>query len=114
MPFSWESKYKIPRDKDHRVKLSLEDREDIKKLYASGDYSYNTLAKKYNVSKRLILFICNPDSKKREYARRRERIARGEYQQYSSEMGAEYMRRHRAYKKSLIEKGKAIKEQPDD
>lgn len=91
----------IPKELDGRRKLSDEDREDIRKLYASGDFSYNQIARDYGVSKRLIIFICNPESKKREYARRRERIARGEYQQYNPDKTPEYMRRHRAKQRKI-------------
>lgn len=87
---------KMPPDKDGRRKLTDEDKIDIVAMRNSIDKpSYNTIAKKFGVSKRLIIFICNPESKRAEYQRRRERIARGEYRQYNAEKGAEYMRRYR-------------------
>lgn len=112
MPYFEEGKYLIPPNKKRTRKLSDEDREDIKKMYASGDFSYNTLAKKFNVSKRLIIFIVNPESKRREYERRRERIRLGLYQQYNPEKGAEYMRNHRRYKRELFKQGALVKK-PD-
>lgn len=93
---------RIPASLDARRKLSDEDREDIKALRKGPDHlSYNQIAKMFGVSKRLIIFICDPESKKQEYARRRERIARGEYLTYNPEMGAEYMRRYRARQKLI-------------
>ena len=54
MPYKFETdKKKIPRDKDRRVKLSEEDRQEIKELYPF--ISQRTLAKMFNVSRRLKL-----------------------------------------------------------
>ena len=93
---------KIPAELDARRKLSDEDRADIKALRNGPDHlSYNQIAKKFGVSKRLIIFICDPESKKREYARRRERIARGEYLNYDPQKNPEYMRRYRARQRAI-------------
>lgn len=46
---------------DRRVKLSFEQREEIREIREKYGWSYNTLAKKYGVSKRTIIFVCNPE-----------------------------------------------------
>lgn len=97
---------KIPIDNpkhDKRVKLSDEDRDNIREEYACGNISQNGLAKKYGVSKRLIQFVLNPD--KQEVARKQflERQKDGRY--YSKDKHREYMRQHREHKKELYNKG---------
>jgi len=44
---------------DGRRKLSKEQRLEIKKLYATGNWSWKTLAKKYGVNKGTIGLIVN-------------------------------------------------------
>lgn len=56
-------KIKLPQQLDRRVKLLDEDKDEIRKLYKSGLYSLNGLAKQYSVSKKTILLIVNPQSK---------------------------------------------------
>lgn len=93
------------RDKKHdrRVKLSDEDRKEIREKYAKGDTSHNKLAMEYGVSKRLIQFVLNPE--KQEVAKRQfaERQKDGRY--YDKDKHREYIREHREYKKELFEKG---------
>lgn len=88
---------------DKRVKLTEEQRRNIKTEYEAGNISYNELAKKYGVSKRLITFIVKPERQKiakQQYAERRKD---GRY--YDKEKHKEYTKRHRDRKKKLYEKG---------
>lgn len=88
---------------DKRVKLTDEDRENIRKEYSSGNISQNGLAKKYGVSKRLIQFVLNPEKKeivKKQFA---ERQKDGRY--YDKDKHKGYMKNHRNHKKELYNKG---------
>lgn len=65
MPYKFETdKLKIPRNKDRRVKLSIRDREKVKKLY--GKVSQRKLAKAFEVSRRLIQFVGDPTKQVQE------------------------------------------------
>ena len=88
---------------DRRVKLTDEERIEIADAYKSGGTSYNKLAVEYGVSKRLIMFIVNPD--KYEVAKNQfsERQKDGRY--YDREKHNKAVREHRDYKKELFSKG---------
>ena len=46
MPYKFETEgKKIPKDKDKRIKLTDEQREQIREMYATGLYSQRTLVK---------------------------------------------------------------------
>lgn len=97
---------KVPIDNpkhDKRVKLSNEDRDNIREEYVCGNISQNGLAKKYGVSKRLIQFVLYPE--KQEVARKQflERQKDGRY--YNKDKHREYMKQHREHKKELYNKG---------
>lgn len=66
MPFKAE-KIKLPPELDRRRKLSDEQKDEIKHKYDTGYYSLNGLAKEYFVSKKTILLIVNPESKRSRY-----------------------------------------------
>lgn len=96
---------KIPLGKyDRRVKISPAQREEVKELRKLG-LSYRVIAERYNVSKKLIIMICNPDIAERNrlafIARKRE----GRYTP-SKEEWAATIREHRAYKQRLYKEGK--------
>ena len=88
---------------DRRVKLTDEERIEIADTYKSGGTSYNKLAVEYGVSKRLIMFIVNPD--KYEVAKNQfsERQKDGRY--YDREKHNKAVKKHRDYKKELFSKG---------
>ena len=98
MPYTSE-KIKLPRKYDRRVKLSKEDREEIKELY--GSVSQRKLAKRYNVSRRLIIFIGDPEKYKRNKELRKDSTW-----YYNKEKNKNYMKRHRRYKQQLYLEGK--------
>ena len=94
---------KKKRDKrfDRRIKLSDEQKEEIKKL--KGTITQTACAKMYDVSRRTIQFIWFPEQLEENKKRRAERG--GSKQYYDKEKHNEAMRNLRAYKKGLKEKG---------
>lgn len=90
---------------DRRVKLTSEQRSEIKYLYAQGGTSYSKLAKEFNVSKRLIQFIINPDKHNKCLEQFKERRKDGRYKP-TKEDWASTMREHRSYKEKLFKEGK--------
>lgn len=94
-------KIKLPRELDRRVKLTDAQRAAIKIEYAAGGTSYNKLAQKYGVSKRLVIFIVNPECLKAARERFKERRMDGRYYP-SKEKWAATMREHRRYKYDVL------------
>lgn len=96
---------KIPLGKyDRRVKLTDIQREEIKELRKLG-LSYRVIAERYEVSKKLIIMVCNPDIAEKNrlafIARKRE----GRYKPTKEEWAAT-IREHRCYKQKLYKEGK--------
>lgn len=87
---------------DRRVKLTAQDKIEIQINVLS--LSQSELARKYNVSKRTIQFILDPQKKLENIQRRKER---GGYKQYyDKEKNTIAQREHRDYKKQLFKEGK--------
>lgn len=104
MPYKFESdKMLIPKKHDKRRKLSDEDKTDIKQLYKRGGYSQRQLARLYNVSRRTIQFIIDPNKHIENLERRKERGGSAIY--YDKNSQRQYMKTHRDYKKSLFDSG---------
>lgn len=64
MPYKIDTEHKIlPKIKwfDRRYKLTLEDREDILKVFNEWNVTQTYLALKYNISRKTIYYILNPD-----------------------------------------------------
>ena len=99
MPYKCE-KLHIPRDKDRRVKLTDEERDEIKRFY--GKISQRKLAKLYNVSRRLIIFIGCPEKAKLNAERAK---VRGSQMYYNREKHTKAIKKHRHYKQGLYLKG---------
>lgn len=104
MPYKSE-KIKLSKEQDRRIKLTDEQREEIKVKYATGLYSQRNLAAEYHVSRRLITFIIDEEKAKRAAEQLKERRADGRYKP-SKEEWAETIREHRRYKQSLYMTGK--------
>lgn len=95
---------------DRRRKLTEQDREKIRELYATGKYGHRPLAKMFHVSRSLIGIVVNPDRAKRvkdrfkahwkDYAKKR-----------TKEMHAADIRSVRNYKYGLYKAGKIGEEQ---
>lgn len=104
MPYKFETEgKKIPKDKDKRIKLTDEQREQIREMYATGLYSQRTLAKMFNVSRRLIVFTIYPERLEENKKRRAERG--GSKQYYDKDKHREYMKQHRRRKRELDKNG---------
>lgn len=93
---------------DRRVKLSDNDKMNIKLEYKTGLISINGLARKYNVSKRTIQFTLFPERKEKAQQQFNERQKDGRY--YDKKKNAEYKKKHRDYKKELYKQGKIGKD----
>jgi len=101
MPYKFETdKIKLPEGKDRRVKLTNEDKEVIRALYATGDISTYKLAEEFNVSRRTISFILDPQKKKANLEKLAERGGSKAY--YDKDKYKEYMKSHRRYKQSIM------------
>lgn len=102
MPYKSE---KIPLGKyDRRVKLNDVQRAEIKELRKLG-LSYRVIAERYEVSKSLIILVCNPDIAERKRIASIERHRDGRYTPTKEECAAT-MREHRQYKEKLHKEGK--------
>lgn len=102
MPYKSE-KIKLSGLQDRRKRLTDEQREEIKKLYGTGHYSLNDLAKKFVVSKKTILLIVNSDSAERAKQYRKEHWK--EWQRTGKEHN-EAIKKTRHYKNELYKSGK--------
>lgn len=60
---------KLDKNQKRNVRISKEDEEEIKRLYATGIYSQNYLAKKFGISQPCVNYMVNEDrrAKKTEY-----------------------------------------------
>lgn len=108
MPFKFETKkLKIPKEFDRRRKLSDEERKEIKELY--GTISQRKLAKMFNVSRRLIVFIGDPKQLEKNLLSRDIRGGARIY--YSKSKNTKAIRKTRLYKKSLMDKNLLVEEE---
>jgi len=99
MPYKFETdKRKIPREKDKRVKLTEEEKEEVKRLY--GQISQRKLAKMFGVSRRLVIFIGCPEKLRRAKELYKERRKDGRY--YHKERHTQQVKKHRRYKKTIF------------
>lgn len=108
MPYKSE-KIRLSKEQDRRIKLTDLQREEIRKKYATGLYSQRTLAKEYNVSRRLITFVLDDEKKKRNAELLKERKSDGRYKPTKEEW-AKTVREHRKYKQELYLKGELKEE----
>lgn len=102
MPYKSE-KIKLKGLQDRRKKLTEEQRKEIKKLYGTGNYSLNDLAKQFNVSKKTILLIVNKNSAEKAKQYRKEHWK--EWERKGEEKNKD-VRNYRRYKYQLYKDGK--------
>lgn len=104
MPYISES-IKLNEKQDRRRKLTQEQKEIIKREYATGGYSLMDLAKIYGVSKKTILLTVNPQSKKNA-----DSYIKANWHKYkgTNEERAKARRETRAYKQGLYLKGELV------
>ena len=99
MPYKSEKIIKLAgTSKDRRRKLTDKQKDEIAAL--KGTMSQRECARKFNVSRRTIQFLWDPDKHKRNLQCRQERG--GSKQYYNKEKQKQYMKRHRHYKKDLF------------
>lgn len=108
MPYK-SDKMKLSREQDRRVKLTDQQRMEIKEKYATGFYSQRGLAAEYHVSRRLISFVIDENKAKICAEQFKQRKADGRYKPTKEEWAAT-MREHRHYKQSLYVQGKLMGE----
>lgn len=107
MPFKFENKHlKMRKEDDKRIKLTEDDKKEIRKLYSQGVMSQRQLAEMFNVSRRSIQFALDPEKLKKNNEQRAERGKDGRY--YQKEKQREYMREYRRRKKMLYEASRLI------
>ena len=99
MPYK-SSKIKLSRSQDRRIKLTDEQREEIRHKYSTGLYSQRALAREYGVSRRLIAFVLDDTKYQKCKEQFKERKADGRYKPDKEEQ-AKTMREHRHYKQKL-------------
>ena len=97
MPYAFEShKIPMPRSKDRRVKLTENQRWEIRE----SSLSQRKLAAFYGVSRRLIQFVKDPEKLAANLLARQER---GGWQQYyDREDNRESMKQYRRYKQGVM------------
>ena len=103
MPYK-HTELKIPRNIDKRVKLTYEQREEIRQNKLG--LSQRALAMEYNVSRRTIQFILDPSKLEENLKRRAERGGSSKY--YDKELHKGYMKTYRQRKQKLMLKGELI------
>lgn len=103
MPYKFDSIAINDETKDKRVKLTAKQKESIKKEYETGLVSQRFLADKYDVSRRTIQFILDPEKAKRNKELFAQRQKDGRY--YDKEKHTKSVKAHRDHKKELYAKG---------
>lgn len=112
MPLKFETgEHFIKPEDDKRVKLSNEDKENVKLLYLSG-VSIGEISRMYKVNKRLIQFLLFPDRAEKAKALHKERRLDGRYAPSSEQRRVE-MQKHRAHKRELFDVGKLEKREKE-
>ena len=101
MPYKSE-KLKLAGLQDRRRKLTDDQKDEIRRLYAEGKGSWKALADMFHVSKSTIGMIVNPTCRERASKRMAEHWR--DYRRYGEEWNAT-VREHRHYKQSLYLKG---------
>jgi hypothetical protein len=91
---------------DRRIKLTDEDKKLVLWLREEEQISYQKLANKFGVSKRLIIFVCKPETKIKDLDNRAKRGGSKTY--YDREKHRVSMKEHRDYKKQLYQQGLLI------
>lgn len=95
----WDN-FRMGKSRDHRRKLTDEDKIDIKKEYDAGNIGTRPLAKRYGVSRRLIMFIVHPERLAELKTRVKEEKRWLKY--YDKDKRREYQRTFRKHIRELI------------
>lgn len=97
-------KIKLGTRFDRRIKLTPDDKAEIRKQYLEGNVSQRELARIWGVDRRLIVFSIYPERYEHHKAMAKIRCKDGRY--YNREKHAERISKIRAYKKQLLAEGK--------
>lgn len=109
MPYKFDTdKLKMKSEDKRNIKLTADDKEEIRKLYETGLFSQRQLAREFNVSRSSIVFAIYPDKYEISREQFKKRQKTGIY--YDKEKHREYTRKHRQHKKELYLEGKLIKD----
>lgn len=102
MPNKAIENFKVPRKKglDKRIKLTDEQRLDIRNLHHKSGVSMRHLSRTFKVSRRLISFVCYPEKLEHNIEVRKHRGSN----YYDKERHRKYMSDHRKHKRTLINK----------
>lgn len=84
---------------DKRIKLTKEQKEQIKKEYSSGLISQRGLARKYKVDRKTIYNTLHPEKYQQQLENNKENKHSMQY--YNKEKHKEYIKQHRRYKQDL-------------
>ena len=95
-------KLRLSETQDRRRKLTETQRQEIRDLRSTGLFSLNDLAKRFGVSKKLIILIVNPESAENARQYRKENWRNW---QRTGEEWNRVQREHRQYKHDLYLKG---------
>jgi len=87
---------------DKRRVLTQQDKLDIYKAHHESGVAIRALARQYRVSRRLIQFTCYPE--RHEHNLQLRAMRGGSHAYYNRTRNTETMRKHRAYKRELLEK----------
>lgn len=96
-------KIKLSETQDRRKKLTESQKQEIRELYSTGHFSLNQLAKRFEINKKSILLIVNPESNEKAKEYRKENWKRW---QRTGEERNKAVREHRRYKQQLYKEGK--------
>lgn len=91
---------------DRRKKLTDDERVEIVDKHATGKYSQRQLARIYQVDRKTIYNILNPNKYQKQLERRRKEKVHLKY--YDKEYHTKAIREHREYKQTLYTKGKIV------
>lgn len=96
-------KLRLPPGYDRRVKLTAEQKQEIREIYATGRCGARPLAREYGVSRDLIRLIVDPSKAEKQRLAFKERRKDGRY--YVREKHTKAINSLRKYKEELLEKG---------
>lgn len=96
---------------DRRRKLTDEQKLEIQKQYATGNWSLSKLGAAFGVSKKTVLLLVNPDSAEKAKEYRKENWK--EFQPTREERNR-ITREHRHYKQQLYLSGQLTREEKGD
>lgn len=97
MPYKHEYTHtKLPRRLDRRIKLTEQDRVEIKKLISTTNLSDALIAEQYWVHRKTIYYIRNPEQHKKE--KEQYKIRRLDWRYYNKEKQREAIKETRRYK----------------